>query len=115
MSGAPQQMTLVTAKAVGARPRPAATKAKPASTPGFKEEDAVIVCEDNLVFMRTLPDASVKLIVTSPPYNMGKEYETKSSLGVYLEEQRATITEAVRLLHPKGSICWQIGMALSDG
>ncbi len=115
MSGAPQQMTLVTAKAVGARPRPAATKAKPGSAPGFKEENAVIVCEDNLAFMRTLPEASMKLVVTSPPYNMGKEYETKSSLDAYLEEQRATITEAVRLLHPKGSICWQIGIAFGYG
>jgi len=33
------------------------------------------------------PNCSVDLIVTSPPYNIGKEYENKSPLNVYLEEQ----------------------------
>jgi hypothetical protein len=42
MSGAPpQQLTLVTAKAVAARPRPAITKAKAAFVPYFKEQNAV--------------------------------------------------------------------------
>jgi adenine-specific DNA-methyltransferase len=78
-------------------------------------EDAVVVCQDNLVFMRSLPDASMKLIVTSPPYNMGKEYEKKSSLDTYLQAQRESIEEAVRLLHPNGSICWQIGNYVDEG
>ena len=78
-------------------------------------EDAVVVCMDNLVFMRSLPDASMKLIVTSPPYNMGKEYEQKRSLDAYLQAQRESIKEAVRLLHPNGSICWQIGNYVDEG
>jgi adenine-specific DNA-methyltransferase len=78
-------------------------------------DEAVIVCQDNLLFMRSLPDQSMKLIVSSPPYNLGKEYETRSSLDAYLELQRQTIKEAVRLLHPKGSICWQIGNYVEDG
>lgn len=80
-----------------------------------KENDAVVVCQDNLVFMRSLPDASMKLIVTSPPYNLGKEYETKSSLDDCLGAQQETIQEAVRLLHPSGSICWQTGNYVDDG
>jgi adenine-specific DNA-methyltransferase len=36
---------------------------------------SVIRCEDNLTFMRSLPDESIHLVVTSPPYNIGKEYE----------------------------------------
>jgi len=55
------------------------------------------------------------LIVTSPPYNLGKEYEMRRSLDVYQEEQAATIAEAVRLLHPMGSICWQVGNYVEDG
>lgn len=70
---------------------------------------------DNLKFMRTLPDESMKLIVTSPPYNIGKIYETRRSQDVYLEGQAATIAEAVRLLHPNGSLCWQVGNHVSDG
>ena len=70
---------------------------------------------DNLQFMRKLPDESMHLIVTSPPYNIGKVYERRRSQEVYIEEQTATIAEAVRLLHPQGSICWQVGNHIDNG
>ncbi len=57
----------------------------------------------------------MQLIVTSPPYNIGKEYEKRTSRQVYIEEQAATIAEAVRLLSPQGSICWQVGNHVDDG
>ncbi len=71
--------------------------------------DVRIECTDNLTFMRQLAADSMHLIVTSPPYNMGKAYEGRASQDAYLEHQAATIAEAVRLLHPCGSICWQVG------
>ena len=77
--------------------------------------DATIACEDNLKFMRRHPDESMHLIVTSPPYNLGKEYEEKRSQDRYIEEQVACIAEAVRLLHPNGSICWQVGNHVQNG
>jgi adenine-specific DNA-methyltransferase len=61
------------------------------------------------MFRRDLPDKSMKLIVTSPPYNIGKKYEKRTSLERYLAEQAKTIAECVRLLHDEGNICWQIG------
>lgn len=93
--------------------------------PATAEADNVIVfnkkpkidirCEDNLEYMRRLRKGSMHLIITSPPYNLGKEYEKKTSLEQYIEEQSATIAEAVRLLHDKGSICWQVGNHVDDG
>ena len=74
-----------------------------------------IVCEDNLRFMRRLDDELMHLIVTSPPYNIGKEYESRKSQEIYTEEQASCIAEAVRLLHPRGSICWQVGNHVDDG
>lgn len=74
-----------------------------------------IECSDNLEFMRALKKESIHLIVTSPPYNIGKEYERKTSLDMYIEEQSATIAEAVRVLHKNGSICWQVGNHVDDG
>jgi adenine-specific DNA-methyltransferase len=74
-----------------------------------------IECQDNLEFMRSLKKGSMNLIVTSPPYNMGKEYEKRTSLDIYIESQAAAIAEAVRLLHLKGSICWQVGNHVDDG
>ena len=76
---------------------------------------ADIACENNLKYMRRHKDESMRLIVTSPPYNLGKEYEQRTSLERYIEEQAACIAEAVRLLHPTGSICWQVGNHVDDG
>lgn len=75
----------------------------------------VVSCEDNRTFMARLPDGEMKLIVTSPPYNLGKSYEAKAPLETYLEEQRQVISECVRLLHPQGSICWQVGNYVQEG
>ena len=70
---------------------------------------AVLACRDNLAFMAELPSGTMKLIVTSPPYNIGKAYETGSSFREYLKVQEQVIAECVRLLHPQGSLCWQVG------
>src|SRR5437870_8080955 len=102
-------------KANPTRPSPRQGAATRPKAPQSAQKDAVIICQDNLTFMRSLPDASMKLIVTSPYYNLGKPNETSSSLEEYVDAQKATITEAVRLLHPTGSICWQIGNYVEDG
>lgn len=68
-----------------------------------------VECADNLDFLGTLPSDSMQLVVTSPPYNIGKSYETRTRLDRYLEEQEAAIAECVRVLDRKGSICWQVG------
>src|SRR3954468_2135849 len=70
---------------------------------------ATIECRDNIDFMRSLEKGSMKLIVTSPPYNIGKAYEQPTDRDLYVEKQAETIAEAARLLHPQGSICWQVG------
>lgn len=74
-----------------------------------------INCQDNLEFLGKFPTGSVKLVVTSPPYNIGKEYERKSSLNAYLDSQIAVISECIRVLHPAGSICWQVGNYVNNG
>jgi adenine-specific DNA-methyltransferase len=63
----------------------------------------------------TLPDDFVKLVVTSPPYNIGKEYESKLCLKDYLQQQEGIIKECVRVCHPQGSICWQVGNYVDNG
>jgi adenine-specific DNA-methyltransferase len=60
-------------------------------------------------FVKTIPDQSVKLVVTSPPYNIGKKYEKKSNLNEYYCKQEQIIDECTRTLADDGSICWQIG------
>ncbi|HET7585818.1 MAG TPA: site-specific DNA-methyltransferase [Gemmatimonadaceae bacterium] len=81
-----------------------------------RDADVEMACADNLTFMRPLPDEQFQLIVTSPPYNIGKQYEQRHSLDRYLSTQTQVIAECVRLLRPGGSICWQVGNHISkDG
>jgi adenine-specific DNA-methyltransferase len=62
-----------------------------------------------------IPRGSVQLVVTSPPYNIGKEYETRKGLDAYIEDQRRTISRCVELLTDSGSICWQVGNHVQNG
>jgi adenine-specific DNA-methyltransferase len=50
-----------------------------------------------------------QLIMTSPPYNMGKEYEKNKPIEYYLNDIESVIEKLVKLLDDKGSICWQVG------
>jgi len=68
-----------------------------------------------LDLLQDIPDESIQLVITSPPYNIGKEYERKLRLEAYIEQQAAVIEECVRALSPKGSICWQVGNYVHKG
>jgi adenine-specific DNA-methyltransferase len=70
---------------------------------------------DCLGWLRSLPDESVDCIVSSPPYNIGKEYEVRRALQVYLDEQKSVLTECARVLKPSGSIWWQVGSYAAHG
>ena len=73
------------------------------------QADLVLFHGDCLDLLPTLPPGSIKLVVTSPPYNLGKEYETRIDLDTYLGQQQQVIELCHRALHPQGSICWQVG------
>jgi adenine-specific DNA-methyltransferase len=70
---------------------------------------------DCMDLLKTVPDNTFQLVVTSPPYNIGKEYERRLKLGAYLDQQAAVIRECVRCLSPHGSICWQVGNYVEGG
>lgn len=78
-------------------------------------EDIVLYPGDCLELLKTVPNESLKLVVTSPPYNIGKEYEKRLKLESYLDQQAAVIQECVRCLSPQGSICWQVGNYVDNG
>ena len=76
---------------------------------------AVVHEGDCREMLRRLPTGAVQLVVTSPPYNLGKEYENRLLLADYLAEQREIITECARVLADRGSICWQVGNFVDRG
>ena len=78
-------------------------------------ENIVFYPGNCLDLLRTIPDEALRLVVTSPPYNIGKEYEKRLNLKSYLDQQAAVIRECVRCLSPQGSICWQVGNYVDNG
>lgn len=70
---------------------------------------------DTLSYLQALPKEPIfDLIITSPPYNIGKEYETRKKLSAYLEWQSSIIDELVPRLKVGGSLCWQVGSFIED-
>ncbi len=74
-----------------------------------------IINGDSLKLVSSLPRNKFDLIITSPPYNIGKSYETKTSIEKYLNTQKEIIKELVRVLSKKGSVCWQVGNYVQKG
>ena len=64
---------------------------------------------DALKLVKALPDQSVDLIITSPPYCIGMPYETSRSIDDFLQMHWELLPECVRVLKSGGSLCWQVG------
>lgn len=69
---------------------------------------SVILAGDSAETLKAVPDESVKLIITSPPYNLGKVYEEATHLDAYLENLTPIVDQLIRALSNDGSLCWQV-------
>ncbi|MFK5968961.1 MAG: site-specific DNA-methyltransferase [Candidatus Marithrix sp.] len=74
-----------------------------------KPFDVLIANTDTLKLLKTIPDKTVELVVSSPPYNLGKSYENRQDFKQYLGFQKQVIEECYRILKPEGNFCWQVG------
>jgi adenine-specific DNA-methyltransferase len=82
----------------------------------FCSSERIVTYAGNcLELLKQIPDGSLRLVVTSPPYNIGKDYERKLKLDLYVEQQELVIKECVRALSNHGSICWQVGNYIDSG
>lgn len=79
--------------------------------PGY---DVVLGSSDVLEFLKGIKQDKFMLIVTSPPYNMGKPYEEPRKFSEYIKWQTEIAQECIRLLDDRGSICWEIGNYLKN-
>ncbi|MGO4128851.1 site-specific DNA-methyltransferase [Inquilinus sp. YAF38] len=70
---------------------------------------------DALDCLERLSPASVDLIVTSPPYFVGKEYDASQSVKDFVAEIRRVLPAMMRCLKPGGSLCWQVGNHVQNG
>ena len=79
------------------------------------DADVVLYHGDCLDLLRSMPEGVAQLVVTSPPYNIGKEYEKRLDIETYISQQERVIKECIRILEPRGSICWQVGNYVHRG
>jgi len=79
----------------------------------FNQSGFQLIVGDTKEVLQEEESEKFDLIITSPPYNIGKEYEVKKSIEDYLSEQENVIYELIRVLSPCGSICWQVGNYVS--
>jgi adenine-specific DNA-methyltransferase len=73
------------------------------------DNDITLYRGDCLSLLKQIPDGTAQLVITSPPYNIGKAYEKRQTLERYLNLQKEVIAECVRITRVGGSICWQVG------
>lgn len=92
-----------------------APRAIPVASSWSEGAPATLLEGDSLEQLRALPEGCARLVITSPPYNVGKEYETPVALAHYLDELRPIIAELARVVHPGGSVAWQVGNFVDKG
>ena len=82
----------------------------------YKESNQVtLFCGDCKNLLKKMPDESVDLVITSPPYCIGKAYEDPHNDIDYFKEQHTSIfDELYRIVKPGGSVCWQVGYHISE-
>jgi len=80
----------------------------------------VYICNSNDMY--DVPDGSVNLIITSPPYWTLKDYEVEGQIGIgsnsydeYIDELNKVWAECIRVLSPDGKICINIMPFLLTG
>ena len=85
--------------------------------PGRSGKTSRFYLADCLDVFRQLPPQSVDVIVTSPPYNLGiqyNRYQDTLSRADYLEWTNTWVAAAARVLRPDGSLFLNVGAKPSD-
>ena len=113
--------------------KPAAAKVRAVESEAAESRTAQLLLPGSADFSKGLPDHAIwngdveaflkslpkkptfDLIVSSPPYNIGKSYESKKALEKYLEWQERIIDLMIPLLKDTGSLCWQVGNFVDNG
>lgn len=80
------------------------------------QKDYILWLEDTEKLLKKLPEEPIfDLVITSPPYNIGKEYEKQVPIEEYVSWQERIIDLIYPRLKDTGSICWQVGNYVNNG
>ncbi|MDR0286448.1 MAG: site-specific DNA-methyltransferase [Clostridiales bacterium] len=78
-------------------------------TPYYETDNVLLFCGDSLSFQKELTTAIFSTVITSPPYNIGKEYESVKPLNDYVKWSVDWINGASRLLVDNGALLLNLG------
>jgi len=79
------------------------------------ENRITLINGDCFNLIKKIKSDTVDLVVTSPPYCMGKSYENpKDDINTFITQHKELIPEVYRVLKDGGSMCWQIGYHVKD-
>lgn len=80
-----------------------------------QEKEIILYNGDCLDLLKKIPDSSVSIIISSPPYCMKKAYENPTDdINTFKDVHKTIFPELYRILKPGGSICWQVGYHVND-
>ena len=83
-------------------------------TPYFETDSCILFCGDTLQLSKKAAIQLFDAIITSPPYNIGKEYENTVPLDMYIEWSVAWLNDSCKLLKPTGSLLLNLGYVAVD-
>ncbi len=83
--------------------------------PYWRDAHVALYCADALEALSHLPAESVGLTVTSPPYNIGKEYEQPLALDDYIEWSAQWIASVYDATAPEGAFWLNLGYVSYPG
>jgi len=77
--------------------------------PYFETDSCVLFCGDSLILQKKIANMGIDAVITSPPYNIGKEYESIRPLDEYIEWTTEWVNDSNNLLSPSGSLLLNLG------
>jgi adenine-specific DNA-methyltransferase len=81
----------------------------------YRADSQCVLHHGNCIdLLSVMEDSAVDLTVTSPPYCIGKEYESSRTVEDFIATHERVFPEVVRVTKPGGSICWQVGFHVRD-
>jgi adenine-specific DNA-methyltransferase len=90
-------------------------QAKQARRTPRKKTSVRLEVQDAFKFLTKLKPSSVDLIISSPPYCMGKAYDTSNRVKDFIADHVKLAPLLVRALKNGGSLCWQVGHHVRNG
>jgi adenine-specific DNA-methyltransferase len=78
-------------------------------SPYYETETCMLFCGDTLLLQKEIIPEIFSAVITSPPYNIGKEYESVKPLNDYIDWSVEWISGISKLLLPNGALLLNLG------